>query len=109
MAREPPWKQNRLPPIVNIMQIAHGFFYLTTGPHVWIQFLFTLLIFIFIVSPTPLQPHFCLIFFFFFITELKLYDIFRPCSQLACSKVRTQYSHSFIVLLASIFSSALST
>ena len=26
MAREHPWKQNGLPPVVNIMQIAHGFF-----------------------------------------------------------------------------------
>ena len=25
-AREPPWKQNGLPPTVNIMKIAHGFF-----------------------------------------------------------------------------------
>ena len=26
MAREPPWKQNGLPPVVNTTQIAHGFF-----------------------------------------------------------------------------------
>ena len=31
MAREPPWKQNGLPPIVNIMQIGHGFFASSQG------------------------------------------------------------------------------
>ena len=38
-------------------------FYLTTGPHAWIQFLFTLPTFIFFVSLTPLPPRFWSIFF----------------------------------------------
>ena len=79
-AREFPWKQNGLPPIVNIMQIAYGFFYLTKGRHVWIQILFTLPTLMFIVSPTLLPPGFYLVFSSFFITELKRYGIFSPCS-----------------------------
>ena len=87
------WKQNGLPLIVNIMQIASGFF------------LSTLHTFIFIVSTTPLPPCFCLIFSSFFITELKVYGIFSICSWLSCSQIRTQYSHSsLLVLLASILS-----
>ena len=85
-----------VPPIVNIMQIAHGFFYLTTGPHVLIQFFFTPPTCIFFVSPTPLPLRFCLIFSSFFITELKFCRIFSPCSQLSCSQVRTQYSHQIL-------------
>ena len=97
-ARKPPWKQNGLPPIVNIMQIAHDFFNLTTRPHVWIQFLFTLPIFIFIASPTPLPPRFCLIFCSFFITELKL---FQPM-QLASMQPGQDPIFSFLHSLASI-------
>ena len=45
-------------------------FYLTTGPHVWIQFLFTFPIFcfIFILPPTPFSSHsrFCLVFSCYF-------------------------------------------
>ena len=64
----------------------------------------------FYCSPTPLSPHFCLVYSSIFIAEfeLKRYSIFSPSSQLACSQVRTQYFHSFTVSLASIFSSACS-
>ena len=41
-ARKTPWKQNGLPPMVNIMQIAHGFFAspqdLTSGINLYSHF-----------------------------------------------------------------------
>ena len=59
-------------------------FHLTVEPHVCIQFLFTLPTFhvIFILSPTPFLPRFCLVFSSFLSTEfeLELYRIFSPCN-----------------------------
>ena len=101
-----PWKCQ-----THSILISTHIFYLTIGPLVWIQILLTLLAFIFIVSPTPLPPRFCLVFSSIFITEfeLKLYGIFSPCRELAHSLVRTHYFHSFTSSLASIFSSVSST
>ena len=69
MAREPPWKQNGLPPTVNIMKIAHGFFTSPQG-RVCIPFLFTLPTFSFIVSPAHSTPTSFLFDFFFFFSLL---------------------------------------
>ena len=87
-------------------------FYHTTGPHVQIQFLFTLPIFyiIFILSPTPFLPCFSSTFSSILITEfeieleLSLYGIFSPCSCHVARLVPNIYSftvvqHSFSLLL----------
>ena len=54
--------------------ISTDTFYLTTGTHIWIRFLFALPTFyvIFILSLTPFLPHFCLVFSSIFLLSLGL-------------------------------------
>ena len=65
-----------------VEKFSLAFFHHTKGPHICIQFLFTLLLFyvLFILFPIPYLPRFCLVLCSTVSTELEfeLYSIFSP-------------------------------